>query len=439
MIRRFRQLLTGLWGHPVRALLALLLLGLIGWTGYSGGWDLWARFHLWQAQRALAQGDLPRARASLEVCLRVRPNSAAFHCLAAQVARRRGAYDEAEWHLGECRRLQGPAEAIDLEGALLCAQRGDLARVESRLWAAIRKDHPETPLILEALTKGYAQTYRMPQALNCVQGWLERQPDNVQAVCWRGLIWERLYHFQEALEDYRRVVDLDPEEDQARVHLAERLLEAGQAAEALEHFQRVAQRQPENAAAHLGVARSQIDLGRYEEARHGLDDLLSERPEDGLVLIERGKVALLTNEPAEAETWLRKALAVLPYERSANYYLYQCLERLGRPKEAERYLAEAERIATDMERLVQATQKMTTASPDPSLCCEVGKILLRNGQAEQGLRWLGNALQEDPRHQPAHQALADYYERTGNAALAARHRQLALDGGGNVPGKNASQ
>ena len=34
------------------------------------------------------------------------------------------------------------------------------------------------------------------------------------------------------------------------------------------------------------------------------------------------------------------------------------------------------------------------------------------------------ALHEDPRHRPTHEALADYYERTGNRAEAALHRHL---------------
>src|SRR4029077_6714339 len=126
-----------------------------------------------------------------------------------------------------------------LEAALLRAQRGDLAGDERYLVACLEQDHEDSPAILEALTKGYAQTYRLPEALHCAQQWLKRQPDNTQALFWRGLIWEQLYSRREAAEYFRRVVELDPQEDQARLHLAEKLLDSGQPTEASEHLRQL--------------------------------------------------------------------------------------------------------------------------------------------------------------------------------------------------------
>ena len=57
--------------------------------------------------------------------------------------------------------------------------------------------------------------------------------------------------------------------------------------------------------------------------------------------------------------------------------------------------------------------------------CFAQFLLFRQGEPEQGLRWLESALKEDPRHKASHRALADYYERAGKADLAARHRRLA--------------
>jgi Tfp pilus assembly protein PilF len=59
------------------------------------------------------------------------------------------------------------------------------------------------------------------------------------------------------------------------------------------------------------------------------------------------------------------------------------------------------------------------------LQCELGVILLRNGFVEQGLRWLNRAVQQDAPCPAAHQALADYYQRIGNAEQAELHRRIA--------------
>jgi Tfp pilus assembly protein PilF len=49
------------------------------------------------------------------------------------------------------------------------------------------------------------------------------------------------------------------------------------------------------------------------------------------------------------------------------------------------------------------------------------------GQEELGERWLLSALHEDPSYQPAHAALADFYEKKGNQEDAAFHRQRAQE------------
>lgn len=55
---------------------------------------------------------------------------------------------------------------------------------------------------------------------------------------------------------------------------------------------------------------------------------------------------------------------------------------------------------------------------------EAGMIFLRNGFTQDGLRWLYTALDADPNHRPTHQALADYFERTGEEAQARHHRRF---------------
>ncbi|HZY90544.1 MAG TPA: hypothetical protein VFE78_37325, partial [Gemmataceae bacterium] len=71
------------------------------------------------------------------------------------------------------------------------------------------------------------------------------------------------------------------------------------------------------------------------------------------------------------------------------------------------------------------THDMQRAPHDAALHCEAGVISLRMGSVTEGVRWLKSALKENPRYGPAHEALALFYERTGDRALAGRHRALA--------------
>jgi predicted Zn-dependent protease len=347
---------------------------------------------------------------------------------AARAARRAGRYPDAERHLRACRRLQGPSDARLLEDALLTAQRGNLAGVE-RYLLSFRPDHADAPLILEVLVPAYLEARRRPEALRGMVQLLRPQPDHAPALVWRGRVKEQFFDSPpQAIEDYRRALELDPDNDEARLRLAEVLVAADEAAEALPHFERLRERQPWNPPVFLGLARCRHAAGQLDEAEELLEAVLSRYPQDAPALTERGQLALEQGRTAEAERWLRQALAVAPANPLANYALAQCLQRDGRLNEAEKYLKTFRRIEADVRRLKQLVPQVLRAPHDPALRYEVGMIFLNNHRTEDGLAWLAGALREDPRHRPTHRALAEHYERAGNAALAARHRGLAIPG-----------
>ncbi len=414
LLGKLRQRLRRRW---LAIVVSLALLGQIGFGVYLAGGYLWANYHFREAQRAFAQGDLPRARANLQLCLQVWPPRGQFHYLAARTERRAGDFDSAEAHLRECERLQGRTDALELEWALLGAQRGGLARVEGYLLACVQQDHPDALLILEVLTRAYAETYRLARALHCLDLWLRRQPESVRALYWRGLILERLLLRSPAMDCYHRVLTLDPEQDGARLHLADSLLQIDETREALKHLQWLAERQPTNVAVQLSLARCRSDLGQPEKARQLLDGLLTAHPENGLALIERGKVSLRMNQLREAEKWLRKAIAVAPHERMAHELLSQCLEARGKKDEAQHYRAAAERIGADGKRIEELNKQIAEAPGDAAARCELGTILLHSGREQEGLAWLTSALQEDPQYRPAQKALANYYQHASSGEV----------------------
>jgi tetratricopeptide (TPR) repeat protein len=406
------------------ALLALLSLGL-----YYGGRNLWAAYHFRAAQRALGQRDWIHAHDHLLLCLRAWPQSAETHLLAARACRQLDNYDEAEQHLNACREAEKVHDAVELERALLSAQRGELSRVQGYLLACVQQNHPDSGFILEALTKGYVQTHQVTRALDCADRWVQNQPENADAFFCRARLKEQLYAYQKAIEDYRRAVELNPGYDQARLRLAEHLIQSGEAEEALVHFERLAQDQPENFTVLLGLARCRNELHQAEQARPLLDRLLAEHPSDGAVLVEHAKLALHTGQLAEAENYLRKAVAAAPYDRTANNLLAECLQQRGRRDEAKVYEGQAERIQSELQRLKELMRQIVDVPPDSSVRYEIGTILLRNGHEQEGLDWLQSLLKLDPHHRPAHETLSDYYQHKGNQVLAARHRQLAQEGG----------
>jgi tetratricopeptide (TPR) repeat protein len=442
MLRPFRKPAGVLRRHPRLVLLALAL-GIVG-AGVGAGF-LWRQYHLSAAGRALERYAFDEAGHHLEQCLQVPWDRAAVHLLAAQAARRRDAYDEAEQHLAACVRLGGMTEAVARERLLLIAQQGDLDGVEGLLQARTGADDPEAVLVLEALAKGYASRFWQAHALTYLNLLLQRQPRHPQALLMRARVWENralrgeTERDADALRDYQQAVEQLPSFE-AQLGLAGVLYRVGRPWEAMLEYERLRASQADNPEVLLGLARCRCSLHEVDEARLLLEQLVGQHPPHptlsptlggegrvrGEALLELGRVSLHAGQLAVAEKWLRRAASVAPaYDGEAHRVLCRCLEALGKTEDARRCLEELrekEAKVLDVERL---TLQANREPGNVALRYEVAVKQMRLGREQDAVAALFFVLDQEPRHGPAHQVLADYFERTGQAGRADRHRRAA--------------
>jgi Tfp pilus assembly protein PilF len=393
---------------------------------------LWAERHFQTAKKALARRDFSQAQEHLTLCAKVWPWGAETRLLQARAARLVGEYDQAEAYLRECTELGGASEAVLLERLLCRVQQGMLANVEKQLVARVLQDHPDTILILEVLTPAYLANYQLLQAQECVRRWLEREPDCVRAWALRAKVFERSKNQDEVRVSYLRLVELDPENLDARMTLAG-LLTDFDPRQALDHYAYVRDRRGDSPSLLTGLARCQMNLGHPEEARPLLDAVLADHPNDWVALSERARLAQATGSEEEAERFFRRAAAIKPNEVDLLHGLHACLVRLGKQQEADEVRLRLERVKADLAKISDLTRKVAAHPNDPVLRCEIGTILIRNGMEAEGLDWMATALQVDPLNAATHQILADYYERVGDAGRAAEHRELASAGTNRFP------
>ena len=400
--RRVKRWLTG-----------LALLAAVGVVAVLLGRPLWAEYHLRAARRCIARQQFTEAQHHLHQCLTIWPNKPSIHFLAARTARRVGDWDEARQHLAEFERFGGNAPALNLELSLLLAQQGDLdAAREQSLWLLVEQHHADSPLILEALAKGYLYSYRVGEALDCLKRLLDQEPDNTAALLLRGTAFQGLGRHTEALAAYRHAVDLDAECDEARLRLADLLAaDPSQTDEAVEQYELLRRRQPKNRSVLLGSARVYLITHRGAEARQLLESLLADHPDDPAALLERGKLALREDDAAAGEVWLRQALTRDPFEQEAMFQLILSLQQQKKTEEVATWRIRLKAIEVDLERLRELSQQVSQRPNEAALRYEAGTICMRNGQEQEGLRWLYGALQNDPQHVPTQAALAAYFKQ----------------------------
>lgn len=396
----------------------------------AAGAFLWARYHLHAAERALQRYVLDEAQHHLELCLRVRFRSADVHLLAAQTARRRDDYDLAEQHLQACERLGGVAKAAALERILLVTQEGDLPDMEGLRNARTAADHAESDLVLEALSKGYANRCWQEDALACLNVLLERQPENPQAWLLRARVLQSLSLAhgtgaleQTALDDYERAVQLRPSFE-ARLGMAGTLYSLGRPEDAALEYEGLLQIQPAHQEVLIGLARTRFNLGDLDEARRLLDVLLTLFPDHPAALLERGLVALHAEHADEAERWMGKAAAAaLPCDCDADRLLCRCLELHGKTAEAAPVRDRLRHKEAELRRVDGLVLRANHDSQNLPLRFEAAMSLMRLGREQDGIAALFFVLEQQPQYGPAHAALADYFERTGQPRREARHRR----------------
>jgi tetratricopeptide (TPR) repeat protein len=414
--------------HRPRRLLAVLSLLLLTGLGlFVPALHLWAEYHFRAGASALDHYRPALARHHLELALRVWPHGAATHLLAARAARQLGDLDSATAHLDECIRSQGITQEVELELLLLRAQRGEIDAVAGACRSLVDREDPASPLVLEALAVGYLRLYRLNEADDCARLWTDRQPDNPRAHLVRGWIMEHWIDARiEAADCYRKALELDPEDSEARARLASILLDGHRPAEALPHLEYLTRLKPDNLLLQVELARCRSLLGQSAEAAALLDRVLAKSPCLFHALLLRGQLALEMGEPRRAADLLQRALALHPGDYQAHFLLHQALLSLGRSTEAAKEEQLMQQARADLERFRDILRRRMSEAPrDPALHAEVGRILLHAGYPTEGLRWLQSALALDPRQRSAHAALADYYDALGSAGRAQHHRQLA--------------
>ncbi len=159
-----------------------------------------------------------------------------------------------------------------------------------------------------------------------------------------GFVLERQGMFDEAVEQYRAALELDPESASARYNLGASLAREGEFEEAERHL-RVALEQKPNTQTHTGLGVVLMQLGRLEDAAAQLQSAIEADASNAAAYDHLGTIQIARGDLEAAAATYRDLTRNRP-SAAAHRELAQVLERLGRLDEARR---ESE-IANGLER-----------------------------------------------------------------------------------------
>jgi Tfp pilus assembly protein PilF len=421
--------------HPRRTAAVVVLLVLLGAAGIftwlhgfsrTEATDVRAAEHWRLAQQALADREFAKAKAHLGNCLQTWPLDAEANFLMARASSQVGDVPAWQVYLHRAEALQWPREDVDLERALRQAQSGDFTGLDDKLLGYLQSASPNEVLVLEALVKGYLENNDIDNALRWTLIWMKRYPDDWEPHLLRGRAFQQaLAPTASIVGEYRRALELKPNQKETRRQLGNVLALHADYTEALQAFQALLDTEPDDSTALLGVALCQFKLGNLQPAREILDKLLAIQKDDPAVLLLRAQVDLALDAPQEALTRVRRAQVLAPREAEVLLVLTEVLRRMDRADEALRYERQLEELHKQYRKLDDLTKEAFTKPTNPEPRYEAGALAMSLGRRAEAFRWYRGVLQIDPNHRATCRALANLYATEGDARRAEFYRQKA--------------
>jgi tetratricopeptide (TPR) repeat protein len=170
----------------------------------------------------------------------------------------------------------------------------------------------------------------------------------------------------------------------------------------------------------LGLAECFHDLADLDEATRLVDAVLETDPHSVPGLIARGQLAFRRGQFARGEQALRPAAELAPFEPEVYLFLSFCLRSQGKVEEAALYFNRYRKLSEERAHVRELMLRLIDEGRlEAAIPYQIAMILMRNGQVEEGVRWLRAALRLDPGFQPALSALREHSGSVGEPGRAA--------------------
>jgi tetratricopeptide (TPR) repeat protein len=247
-------------------------------------------------------GDMPGGNGSdnvlklaieqYETIVKIEPNSVDDHLLLGRLYRLNNDLQKAEGELKTAVSLDPNSEEAVTTLAILYTDEGDTAHALQVLSAV--PDTGRSAKLYSALGTAYEQRKEYKNAIDAYKKAIQLDRDNLDAI--RGLAENLLNDGQTdaALEQYKVIADANPEDAQTYLSMAEIYRRQGKYDEALENLRKADTMVPESLEVPYRTAAVYQSQGRYEDAVKLLQDLVkkTEKPDSGYSQSDRNNRAI---------------------------------------------------------------------------------------------------------------------------------------------------
>ncbi len=221
--------------------------------------------------------------------------------------------------------------------------------------------------------------------------------------------------FDIELAEFRKAVELAPEDPIAHQSLASALFRGGELQEALEHYREAARHDPDNADFRHDLGVVAMRLGDYGAARAYFTEALELRPDFPRVQLQLAQIAQRLRDFATAVELYDQYLPTDASNHRVRVQRAFCLAKIGRRSEA---IAEVDRMFEE------------AAPEDNAALVNLASALGGLGEVDRAIEILEAIIAlpiEEPVRAQAHLRIAAILEARGSAAEAVGHYRSAIE------------
>ena len=145
-----------------------------------------------------------------------------------------------------------------------------------------------------------------PEALKCMEKFLEVEPQNGSALYYAGLLYNEMGNHEKAREALTHSIALLPAQSYLHYALGNVLMQMGKTDDAIKQFLEAKKLNPKDIQAMTGLGLACLIQGAYQEAEKVLKELLEVNPKDSTAAFLYAWALIKVEEEAEAFDWIAK-------------------------------------------------------------------------------------------------------------------------------------
>lgn len=355
------------------------------------------------------QGSVEKAKALLEGIIKGEPGNTAAYNLLAEIEIAQGAQEKALQIYKILGDIQKSSPSPHYKSALIYLDMGNVATAE-KIAEGLIKAFPKQ-------AEGYRlkgivcfQRHNFPEAISALQNSLKLQP-NLAGYFFLGLSLYNQGELENALSQFRIILDKAPSFTKARLLSAMILLQQKRADDAIAEINRLLETDSKNALAYNVLGSAYMSKGMYDEGIRELNRATELDPKIIDAHLKKGIYHLRQGKVNEGEADLYTAVKVAPEILNTRFLVASYYMQKNNHAKALSVLNEG----------------LTGKKNDAALYTCMAKIMFADKKGAQGVQYLRKAKDSDPGSLDPYFTLAAYYAVSGSDDKALNEYYAVLE------------